>query len=64
MKKARAAYLIAMLAIVANSYSVTVKTPANLNVYYPEYSKIDPDTEGRIFCYILKCGWLRPSALF
>ena len=33
--------LVALFAIVVNSFAVTVETTYNLNVYYPEYSKIE-----------------------
>ena len=34
-------FIVILLLLVLNSNAVTVKTTANLNVYYPEYSKID-----------------------
>ena len=33
--------IVAILAIAANSFAVTLETTKDLNVYYPEYSKID-----------------------
>ena len=33
--------VIAIMALTYNSFAVTVETTTNLNVYYPEYSKID-----------------------
>ena len=33
--------VIAIIALTYKSYAVTVETTYNLNVYYPEYSKID-----------------------
>jgi hypothetical protein len=33
--------IVALLFLQITCYAVTVKTPANLNVYYPEYSRID-----------------------
>ena len=33
--------VIAIIALTYKSYAVTVETTANLNVYYPEFSKID-----------------------
>ena len=33
--------VIAIMALTYNSFAVTKETTANLNVYYPEYSKID-----------------------
>ena len=34
-------FIVILLLLVLNSNAVTVKTTANFNVYYPEYSKID-----------------------
>lgn len=33
--------IVVILALATNGFAVTVKTTANLSVYYPEYSKID-----------------------
>ena len=35
------AMVIAIMALTYNSFAVTVETTVNLNVYYPEYTKID-----------------------
>ena len=34
-------FIVIMLLLVLKGNAVTVETTANLNVYYPEYSKID-----------------------
>ena len=41
MKKLRTLSIIFLLAFSASGNSTTVETTANLNVYYPEYTKID-----------------------
>ena len=41
MKKRVFVGIVAILAIAANSFAVTLETTKDLNVYYPEYSKID-----------------------
>ena len=33
--------VIAIMALTYDSFAVTIETTANLNVYYPEYTKID-----------------------
>ena len=37
----RVFYIVVLLILHINGYAVTVETTVNLNVYYPEYSKID-----------------------
>ena len=39
MKKIK--IIVVVLVLITRTYAVTVKTTANLNVYYPEYSRID-----------------------
>lgn len=39
MKKIK--IIVVVLVLITRTYAVTVKTTADLNVYYPEYSKID-----------------------
>ena len=59
MMKRRVKSIIAMLAMVLGSYATTVETNNNLNVYYPDYTKIDlvcgqmPKAEGKNveFCW-------------
>ena len=41
MKKKRIVNVVALLVAIVNSYSTTLETTANFNVYYPDYSKID-----------------------
>ena len=41
MKKRAILCLIAMLLLALKSYAVIVETTSNLNVYYPQYSRID-----------------------
>lgn len=45
-------FIVILLLLVLKSNAVTIKTTANLNVYYPEYSKID-----------LVCGQMPKAAL-
>ena len=41
MNKKNLIIILALLILANNGYAVTVETTFNLNVYYPEYSKID-----------------------
>ena len=41
MMKKRIVSIVALLVVIENSYSTTMGTAANLNVYYPDFSKID-----------------------
>ena len=41
MNKIKQIILLSLLFWANNNYAVTVETTANLNVYYPEYTKID-----------------------
>ena len=41
MKKLRILSIIFLLTFAASGNSTTIETTANLNVYYPEYTKID-----------------------
>ena len=41
MKTNRIIFCIVSIVLTARAYAVTVETTANLNVYYPQYSKID-----------------------
>jgi hypothetical protein len=41
MKKLRTLSIIVLLAIATCGNSTTIETTVNLNVYYPEYTKID-----------------------
>lgn len=41
MKKKRIVSIVVLLVVIANCYSTTLETTVNLNVYYPDYSKID-----------------------